>query len=366
MKLHIHSLILASIVLFNGCRDEETHFSGTIASFLPQVELASIQADTLEFSGAYTPLFAVYDSLLFLCNIQKGSYIFDVYNIDTKSLIGHFFHRGHGHDEYTVLTSIYGFFKENNKLKTLLTAPNEQKLLIWDITESIKQGRTIDEMEIPYKWQRNSPIPASRQILLSNDRILTYTPSCRFSDEKEPTLPLYEIRNIPDYEKTNEIMVFTKNFKERRNQRMTPDCFFWTSLCLKPDKSKFVEVMFWLPQINIVDIQSKEIKGYRMKGGADFSIFEQSMDAATNYYQRVQANNDYIFALWAETDWRTIKGNTSFNILHVFDWNGRLLKKIRLETPIQEMFLDTERNILYGCQEDAEQLFCYHISDMIF
>ena len=66
MKLHIHSLILASIVLFNGCRDEETHFSGTIASFLPQVELASIQADTLEFSGAYTPLFAVYDSLLFL------------------------------------------------------------------------------------------------------------------------------------------------------------------------------------------------------------------------------------------------------------------------------------------------------------
>ena len=51
--------------------------------------------------------------------------------------------KGGGPEEAAAFGPIFQFFKKGNDLKTLLFAPHEGKLFIWNITQSITQGSTI-------------------------------------------------------------------------------------------------------------------------------------------------------------------------------------------------------------------------------
>ncbi len=354
-------LIFASIIFACGCQNENACFEGNYDYFSPDVKFVEVGADTLVFPEAYAPFFSVYDSLIFFFNTEKGSVHIDVYNIDTGNPIGRFYPRGHGHEEYVAISCISNFINESDELKALLTAPNEQKLLLWNISKSIDSCKTVTEQALPYKWQVGHYAPSSKVVLMGSDRMMAYYPSVPLLGTDEPSLPFFEICNIPSCKVADKIQSFKVSLKYKEKQQITSDRFFDTSFCLKPDGTKFVQSMYWLPQINIVDLQTKKNNWYRMKGEYDFSVLKTDMSSAKYYYHRVQANDEYIFALWYGEKWTSIGRDTSYDVLHVFDWNGRLLKAIKLSSPVNEIFLDTKRNILYGSQGDTEHIYAYPI-----
>ena len=50
--------------------------------------------------------------------------------------------------------------------------------------------------------------------------------------------------------------------------------------------------------------------------------------------------------------------------LHVFDWEGNLLKKVVLTVPVGNIHLDLANNIIYSLNPVNDRIYLYHISDM--
>ena len=82
-----------------------------------------------------------------------------------------------------------------------------------------------------------------------------------------------------------------------------------------------------------------------MEGGDDFSVFQGKKNIKKHYVE-VQADNNYIYALyWGKERWG-MHEIPYVNTIHVFDWHGKLIQKLETDYDIDKMFLDTVRDRL--------------------
>ena len=110
----------------------------------------------------------------------------------------------------------------------------------------------------------------------------------------DATLPFYQQRTI----NTNKLLKNYSIYKKSIINRDSPN-----DAC-KPDGTKVVQAMLYLPQLNILDVETGQVVGFRMKGAPDFSIFEDEKDVYNIYYIGVQADDNYIYALyWGKESW---------------------------------------------------------------
>jgi hypothetical protein len=130
---------------------------------------------------------------------------------------------------------------------------------------------------------------------------------------------------------------------------------------IKPDdNSKLAMGMQLMDQINIMDIATGEIKGYRNKNSPDFNYLRDDVDIVKRYYEDICVDDKYIYGLYS---------NGKFwdgNILNVFDWDGNFIRKIVLDrTAINlSMTLDPVNKYLYidTLSEDDEEIYRYDVS----
>ena len=93
-----------------------------------------------------------------------------------------------------------------------------------------------------------------------------YKPA-EYLNTNEATTPYYEKRTIS----TNELMQDYPIYKTKSvqnndvNERNPVNLFFYTWDVMNPNGSKIVQVMKYLPQINILDVSTGNLTGYRMK-----------------------------------------------------------------------------------------------------
>jgi DNA-binding beta-propeller fold protein YncE len=133
---------------------------------------------------------------------------------------------------------------------------------------------------------------------------------------------------------------------------------------IRPDGSKIVQTMGNLAQINIIDTNTGQVIGYRMKNTPGFSFFETRMDSRKTYFIRVQANNNYIYtSYWGKQPWG-LKEVPDINTIYVFDWNGKLLYKIVVDQTVHEFWLDEVRNRLYITNESVDDVFYLDLNDI--
>jgi len=199
--------------------------------------------------------------------------------------------------------------------------------------------------------------------LLSRDTILhSYLPAYMGANDYTPTLPFLEKKVVSKNEIVEKYLVF-KDSIESNDKNVYSDKFFRTFDCLKPDKQKVAQVMPRLFQINIIDLNTQEITGYRMRGSPDFSIFKSDMSDSRYYYTRVQADDQYIYALFVGDKISDKESFSKVDEVHVFDWNGNFVKKLRLSNSIREMSLNIKNNRLYGYDDVVEGVvYCYDLA----
>ena len=163
------------------------------------------------------------------------------------------------------------------------------------------------------------------------------------------TLPRILIRTLGNNQVVREYPLFRQTIEGKGNSDFYPDSFFLFSAALKPDGKKAVLAMAFFPQIHLIDLSSGEMKGVRLKGLPSFSP-----DRAENYYISVQCDNRYIYALYAgESDRPTT--------VHVFDWDGRLLRRLELSHPASLLSLDPVSGKLYAMYRDEEEIYRYSV-----
>lgn len=358
------SVLLFTITMVFSCRDvkDSDHFSGEIVEFSDLADMIEIQPRTIELDGVYDGLIAVYDSLVFFWSHKYRDAWYSVFNLNNNQHLGFFIPSGEGPNEVLRVVPITQFFTENNELKTLLYAFSDNKLVTWNITKSLEQNETIYDTIIPYNWQTEKHIiPFKDMFYAGEDSLFVYRHPAE--TDEEPTLPLIELRTISSNERIDQISVFKNSIANKESMVYTND-FFFTDNSYKPDGTKVVQTMSRLGQINIIDLKSHQVKGYRMKNTDDFSIFYGTMEGSKYYYYRVASNNDYIFALWLGKSLDILPEIYEPDIIHVFDWEGNFIKKIKLAVPIREMWLDQVNNLLYGYNEVEEKLYCYNINEI--
>lgn len=361
MTKHVLSICM-SVLFLTGCNRNET-FLGHLTPYTGHSETCSVQADTVSIGPMDSPYFAVYDSILISYTPRANSSSFMIYHVRTGELLGCYFPCGHGHSEYLTVSPVTQFFDDKGQLMSLIYAPNEMKLMKWNITASLETGKTICTDAVTYKWtDDNRGVPFSRCTLLKDDRVLVYRPSVCMPEDYTITQPIWQVRTYTSNELTKDISAYKPI--ENENSRVAAETFFSAFSSIKPDMTKLAEAMCLLPQINIIDIETGRVDGYIMTGSDDYSIFHTDMANAKTYYNGIQATDKYIFAIWCGKQITNDNYSLGANELHVFNWEGRLIKKVMLSAPAHSISLDVPNNLLYAWHEDSDILYRYSVEDM--
>lgn len=358
----IQFLFCSLFFLFScGGNNTEDHFLGEIIEFDvndPSIVEETLEAKPIQLDGIYDGWIATHDSLIFFWSHRYDSHFFNVFNLNSGKFLGSFVPKGSGPDDIISAPPIYDIYEEQGELKTVLNAHNEQQFRIWNITKSIDVGKTIFDKKHSYQRGRVGYVAIT---YLDEERILVYHPESTPKDPDDPTsLPRFQTLKLNSGELLREYPIFKKHIIPEDEQYLPFPLAGTTAI--KDDKTKAVHAMIFLDQINIVDLSTGEVKGLRKKNSPTFSRFYEDIKNPKYYYNRVQANNSYIVATWRDGIPVDYTKTVPYDQLHVFNWEGELIKKIRLDTPVQEIWLDKKTNRFYGYNPYLEKLYEYNLN----
>ena len=128
-----------------------------------------------------------------------------------------------------------------------------------------------------------------------------------------------------------------------------------------------VEVMMFLPQINIIDTESGSIQSVAvdrsyMKWKRIFgSMINMDM---MNYYYGATTTPEYIVAAYRHLPLKEIGKPGYGTSIHVFDWDGDFLYDIRVNEDIGQMTYDSIHNRLY-CLDVQGRVIRYDLSEIL-
>lgn len=368
MKINNQLLSIALVfITFISCHktDDSTYFNGEIKEIQEKVKNESnVVLTPVPLEGTNHGFFSVNDSLMFFMNPKLPDRIFNVFNVDTGEEIGTFHNKGLGPNEFIALSPILQFYREDNDLKTLLFAPNENKLIVWNINKSILQSKTVIDTIISYKCSEETNEADFKYIFRLNKDTLLISVQSTILNEREATLPYYQKRTIYSNELLNDYSIYKQSIKNDESD-IIPKSFFYSNEAFHPNGSKVVQAMLNLPQLNILDTKTGEVTGYRMKGSPHLSVFETKNKIFIDYYLRVQADEKYIYAsYWGKKPW-DIKEIPFINTIHVYNWQGNLIHKITTDRTIGEMALDRARNRLYTMDIGTDDVYYLDLEGLI-
>lgn len=360
MKSFNNLILGTSFLLFCTCQhiEDSEVFNGEMVIIEDNIEqIQNVSVTEVFLDGTNYGYISAYDSLLVFMNPKLENYFFNIFNVKTGEELGHFIKKGLGPDELIATAPINLFFKESDELKTILFAPNEEKIWIWNISQSLKHHTTIIDTVYTCQWKEKGI--CYNEIFCNKDTLLMKVPAFPIS-ETDATLPYYQLCKVGADTPFRELSIYKKSIKNSEAD-ILPELFYYSNDALKPDGTKIAQAMTNLPQINIIDIKTGKVTGYRLKDGDDFSIF-QSGEITKSHFIRVKADDNYIYAVyWGKEKW----GLTEIpyvNTIYVFSWEGQLVNKIRTDCDIDNIFVDNIQNRLYLTRPKHDEVYYLDLS----
>jgi len=239
---------------------------------------------------------------------------------------------------------------------------NEKEIFLWNISQSVEKGITVYDTIVSYDKNRYFFLFYQPEDILFVNR-----PSDILNVE-EATTPFYEKRSINTQEIIQDYRIYKQPSLRNRNVAKL-EYSFYTWDVIKPDGSKIAQAMRHLPQINILDTNTGDIVGYRIKNGTDFSFLENDTDIQSMnvYYFNIHADDNYIYAIyWGKEMWKDRIGDESpfFNIIHVFDWRGKHLYELITDRSFLRIWLDQVRNRLYTINMNTDEIYYLDLDEL--
>jgi hypothetical protein len=309
----------------------------------------------------------VIDTFL-LAKLRSGDYIFSLYNIKTGKKITEIAFRGNGPNEFPISLSFTGQYeKENGSIYFWARALSTNKLYKINITESIKQNRTIINDEYKYSpicffdnvFFIDSANLIGRTSNLSPhiNRLLIYNPT---NDKIVKTVePFPKVKNT--YSDNLNFIFYRYN------------SLYNSSLGLKPDRSKIVSAMNMFNRIDIFDISGNLLNSYIDKNTLSDDLIKEYLSAKQNnvdkvniklYYQGIYASNSFIYVVYQNRLYYDY--NQSIPVyIRIFNWNADPICEIKVPDYLQYISIDEKNEMMYGSAVIDEKIFKYDISSIL-
>lgn len=357
MKKRLIITIVVVIALIGGCKrgSDDSCFNGPISLIEDDIKEESVSLKEVMLDGVFWGFPTICDSLIVFWNTKLTKSFFQIFNLHTGAHMGDFVNRGGGPDEIYTVPYIFQIYEDRGSMKTLLNALNKQKLLEWNISQSIKHENTVIDTVIPYK--KNPDGFFNCMFRLSDDTLVVRIDAEMLSmDGDIASIPYYQKRTIYSNQPTDDIRIYNQQTVQKGDAQVPVIFYYGSADCIKPDRTKIVQAMEYLCQINIIDLETAQITGYRIKKTPDFSIFYSGTKKLKQYYRRVQVDDNYIYALYFGEIIASSKKEP--NLVYIFNWDGDLIKKMKLEYSVREMAIDSKNNVLYFLGAENDIFYC--------
>jgi hypothetical protein len=351
-------LSIYSFIIVSCANNDKRYFDGEIEIVNYPKDLVQLQGDRLILNDVYNGHLSVFDSIIFISSGGQSGYFFKVFNV-SGDLIGDYVMRGNGPNEFLMLSMAKNFYLEDNQLKCQIHDPNFGKVAQWNITASMDSGQSCIESLHIFNLSTYETAVFNIVERINEDKTFARAMSVETEDDNYYRLPLYIIK---DSIGESVFKPFLRTPPYSKNYIISPETYFVTQDVISWDGGTLASAMLWMGQINFINLRDGEIKGVRLRDGIDFSYLE-SQNTLKFCYLSVDADKENIYALWSGNEFSPMEGKIDQfgDEIHVFDWRGKFVKRLKLDHPAQEIAYDPVNNILYANHIDNEEIYKYKL-----
>lgn len=360
-----------------GCKvNDRDYFNGTIREVTDRTKTDTSKikkADLIDLnlkSEYVSPQLLIHDSIMICYLFADNNYFFNLVNLKSGDLIGQFCHKGNGNNELLYCMELDNLYTESGELKALVTDTHKNMLYKWNISKSIETKETVFDTTINFKIAEPDR-PYTYTSRLNDSTLFGYLSSGAddFARTK-PVLHAIELRDIFSETVFKTIHVFKDTFEDEKppyeminqDKEFIPALNYFRSMTdVKPDCKYAVQAMKHLAQLNIITIETGEVKGIRLKETPDFSIFSNYKNIKNCYFTGIlRATDDAIYVGYSGESLQ--KRGNKVKYLYKFDWNGDVIDVYDLGLDVNQLLYDKATNQLYAFDSFNLKLYLVNLS----
>lgn len=366
----MRNLLLAFLLfLLIGCRTkikDENYFNGAIKEVVDSMERTKVKLLDLNIYSDYiSPQILLYDSLIVNYLFSDNNYFFNIVNLKNGNLLGQFCHKGKGNNELLYCMELDNCYIKSNDLKALIVDSHKGLIHEWNITKSIEMKETV--FDTITKFKNTDPMrPYIYSFRINDSTLLGYLGSSADDfNRKKPILPAIELRDIYSENILKTIHVFNDTFEDddfpskliSTKDDYIPSFYYYYSITdVKPDCKYAVQSMKFLSQLNIINIETGEVKGIRLKDTPNFSLFRNYKNIKKQYFRGgVIATDDCIYAGYSGME-ADMKGN-NVRYIYKFNWDGDILNVYDLGLNVEQILYNKGTGELYAFDSSNLKLY---------
>ena len=357
---------MSLIMAISSCKEKEAYLNGNISFYDDFAGTDTLYGTKIEFADdMQAGLMTVYDSIMLFWHPNYKDYNVLMCNINSGKNMGFLCRKGNGPEEFGEFAYSMQFVVDNNGTKIWVDDMLKDKMSLLNLSESIKEGTTIIDSIVDKKGKEEF-FNISHTFMLDNNMMLVKNQSggrISFGTDDSDTYDYLPeaYRIYKGQEKLKEFKLYNKSLI---NPNYKSQSFSILSTCdrIKPDKSKVAMSMEKLPQINILDINTGVLSGFRKSNSIDYKdLTTLTQEEQKIYYTTgIEVDNHYIFAMYAN---KFIEDDSYYftKEIHVFDWESKAVKRLIFEQEFYIMTLDSKNKKLYLIN-GREEVYCYDIA----
>jgi hypothetical protein len=360
---HYILVLLTSCVAFISCKEEEDHtyFNGKTIIVDTNVKPDTLYGTKIKLDGLYTGNMWAYDTLVGFESSKFTDYYMHVFNVNTGKFLYPLCKRGIGPGEFLNFTYTDQLVHEEQLYYWIRKESGRDECVLVNLE---KPGDAIEQkMDIKIETEFMNPFGF---VFILNDSLFLASNQGegRFHGEGTFTPIAYHIYNsrtkerIKTYKMYNGFSPVSDDFFRQEGYKI---CYGSYDRIKPGDRSKLAMGMLHLDQINILDLKTGEIKGYRNKTSPDFGYLKD-YGKYRLYYSYILVDDRYIYGLYSDTEYGARKWES--NTVNIFDWDGNFIRKILLDKTALTIALDPVNKYLYldTVGEDDEEIYRYDVS----
>ena len=268
---------------------------------------------------------------------------------DEKNIVQHidYGERGRGPKEFSL--PIYFGIDTGNQNNLLIFDQNNRRISILSLAEE-------DSIAIKEQFLTDFDLGS---FFLKDDKIYA---NGDFFDDKAIVILEKKEREF------RKVGAFRNALFKTQNAKFTPAVLVHlnrSSATIHPDAEYLAKGYLYIPVIQIYNIEGDLLKEYNFDEDFDLN-YEIKYDNRENIdrfirtkntklaYLSLTASSHFIYALFSGRSEASQKENDeafqyfSGNQIHVLDWSGNIIKKVKLDVNVNRIFFDNHSNRLYG------------------
>lgn len=318
--------ILLSALFFISCVESQNFFNGDFMYTPRSNEIIKLHAEDVKLDIYGVFFLHIIDSFLLAENEIGDDHFITIYDINDLTSHGRYINKGRANHEYQMLVTSKDYIVDSTGAKIWINVGPKRELILFNISKSISENRTVIDKEIKINNPRYKGICSMSYI---NDSLILGL-NCGAAD-----------RQLITYNYLRDSALFSFNLYNDKSLDLS---LFAGETRVKPDGTKWVNFLESFDQLNFYSFANNEAKSVSTsKRPIDFNEIKNKEWADRKlYYSDIWCNNNLIIATYSYNS-----DDHQCNELHFFNWEGDLLQIFSVDRKFVEITVDCNNNEIY-------------------